>query len=189
MDRRSQRSRLRLNAALRTLLRSQPLSGISVEQLTRHAGVTRPTFYAHYARIVDLLDEYLESLLAEVRARRDARAPGGNVLNEDAVAEMVAGILTDIGRFDLRLHAILDGVPGLTAEERFAATVEHLIRIDGPRVGDMERELSAAIMSGAFVGVLRDWCRNDRDAARMGRTFARFIFHGHFGAQLPQDKT
>lgn len=191
MDRRSQRSRIRLNAALRGLLRVRPLSEVSVEQLTRHAGVSRPTFYAHYARVVDLLDEYLETLLSEVRARHDAGGQPGSILNEDAVADLVAGILIDIGDPDPRLRAILDGVPGLTAEDRFATTIEHLIQIDIPCVDPMERALSAAIMSGAFVGVLRNWCRDNvsSDAALMGRTFARFVFHGHFARHLPQDKT
>ncbi len=160
-----------------------------MEQLARHAGVTRPTFYAHYAQIVDLLDEYLETLLAELRARHDAGGQSGSSLTENAMVDLVARILVDIGDPDPRLRAILDGVPGLTAEERFAATVEHLLQIDDPIGDSTERALSAAMMSGAFVGVMRSWCRDDitRDAARMGRAFAHFIFCGHFAAQPTQE--
>ena len=70
---------LRLHAALRQMLGQMPLRDISVEALVRQAGVTRPTFYAHFTDVPEMLGEYLDHLLAEM-SRHFTLQPGDVVL-------------------------------------------------------------------------------------------------------------
>lgn len=62
MDTRARKTDLALRHALFTLLEGQTIDQVSVVALCRQAGVSRRTFYVHYQRVTDILDEYQDEL-------------------------------------------------------------------------------------------------------------------------------
>ncbi len=192
MDPRRRRSRLRLHAALRTLMAEKALAEISVGALTARAGVTRPTFYANYAGIADMLDEYVAALLEGIAARHTsvAECDDDRVLR-DGLAATVAQALGGLDRRDPRLAAILEGVPGLAPEARFADLVARLMEVPRADLAPQERRIRAHYLTGAFVGLLRLWVR-DADgppAAALAGTFADLTVFGRRGAPETWDVT
>ncbi len=56
-DRRVQRTRQYLRAALVRLMKKKPISEITVTELTREADLDRRTFYLHYDNLFEIVDE------------------------------------------------------------------------------------------------------------------------------------
>lgn len=191
MDKRRRRTRLRLQAALRSLLAEKPLAEISVDALTRAAGVTRPTFYSNYTDLTAMLDEYLTGLLAEMARRHSAIIDDPERGTPEMLARIVEQALIDIDRSDPRLHTLLNGVTHLTPETRFAEMVEQMMDqcdpIDRPFASEAARRLHPHFFTGAFVGMLRFWVtRPDGiDAKMMAAAFTQFGTSGRFGATDP----
>ena len=76
-DRRIQRTRQLLEAALLSLIKEKDFDAISVQEIIDRANVGRATFYAHYDNKEDLLESGFEGLLAALRERqREARLQG-----------------------------------------------------------------------------------------------------------------
>lgn len=191
MDRRRHRTRLRLQAALRDMLAEMPLSAVSVDALTRRAGVTRPTFYANYATLVDMLDDYLGELLDEVETRHEHTFRDMTTADREArLRGLAVSVFEDLDRSDPRLATILAGVPSLAAEARFAGLVERLMARFGPAgarpVPDGARAIHAHFHTGAFIGLLRLWlgrAETGMTPAIMGRAFTDLALHGRLGAE------
>ena len=75
-DRRIQRTRLALEAALLSLIKQKDFDSISVQEIIDRANVGRATFYSHYDNKEDLLESGFEGLLATLRERRtNAHSP------------------------------------------------------------------------------------------------------------------
>lgn len=68
-------TRQALQHTLLTLLRSTPLNKITVKLLTDTCGVSRNTFYYHYADIADLLRDTLHSELQKISGERAQSDP------------------------------------------------------------------------------------------------------------------
>ncbi|MHA6326364.1 TetR/AcrR family transcriptional regulator [Roseivivax sp. CAU 1753] len=184
MDTRRHRTRLKLQAALRALLAEKPLAEISVEELARRAGKTRQTFYANYRDLAEMLDEYVTDLL-DLLARRSAMIDP-DCTGEDRLAahrDKFAGIFRDIDRSDPRLAALLQGVPGLAPQDRFAELLDDLLRRNpsNPYAHDPDlRRVAARFYSGAFIGVLNAWLQtpNPMPPERLAQAFTTLIFRG-----------
>ena len=67
-DPRSTRTRLLLHSALMKLGTRQGFSGVTVQEVTRAAGVNRTTFYLHYAGLHELMEDCARSLFEQMRA-------------------------------------------------------------------------------------------------------------------------
>lgn len=79
-DRRIQRTRQLLEAALLSLIKEKEFEAISVQEIIDRANVGRATFYAHYDNKEDLLESGFDGLLTTLRERqREARLHGGPI--------------------------------------------------------------------------------------------------------------
>ncbi|PHS63678.1 MAG: hypothetical protein COB09_10560 [Thalassobium sp.] len=58
-------TRAQLLQALLSLMADHPFAAITVQQITRSAGLARQTFYLHYRSREDLLLDYVDSVFAE----------------------------------------------------------------------------------------------------------------------------
>jgi AcrR family transcriptional regulator len=65
-DPRIRRTRRSIEESLETLLRSQGLGTITVQDITAHAEVNRATFYAHYQDKQDLFGQMIRQRLLEI---------------------------------------------------------------------------------------------------------------------------
>lgn len=72
IDRRIERTRQQLRAAVLALAEEKDFSAITVHDLTRQASINRATFYQHYRDKDELIEEAIEGLLHELF---DACAP------------------------------------------------------------------------------------------------------------------
>jgi AcrR family transcriptional regulator len=79
-DRRIERTRQLLEAALLSLIKEKEFDAISVQEIIDRANVGRATFYAHYDNKEDLLESGFDGLLTTLRERqREARSHGGPI--------------------------------------------------------------------------------------------------------------
>ncbi|SES24612.1 DNA-binding transcriptional regulator, AcrR family [Tranquillimonas rosea] len=184
MHKRRETSRNKLQHALREALCEQPLCQLSIEGLSRQAGVTRQTFYANYAGLQDMLSAYLDDFLANLEEMR--RASGCITTGDDVEAKFtahVASILRWIDRDDPRLRTILSGGSGLDLQARFATLFETLMRLerggeDLPPTPLMRTKVY--FFSGALLGVMRFWVfhAEDLDAEDVANSFALLAMRG-----------
>lgn len=168
-----------MQEALRFLLGQKALRDISIEELTRRAGVTRPTFYSNYAGMSDMLDAYLSSLLEEIDRQHKIllEKPGNNDGHKRLVA-LVSSTLNNLDRDDPRLLALFNGAPAILVEHRFALLVQTLMNRSAPdelnHLPACEHLIVARYFSGAFLGIIRLWVErpDNISADLMARTFA-----------------
>lgn len=189
MDPRRRRTRDRLQAALREALDTQKISGISVEMLAKSAGVTRQTFYANYGSVDDLLREYLDAHLGDLKRRHEGASADDGAL-EARIREDVGDLLHRIDRDDSRLRAILDGQAGFSPEDRFAGIVEGFMRQDSAgRACDETLTVRAQFYGGAFIGTLRYWVlhREGLPADALAALFAGLVVRGAAAGQENED--
>ena len=79
-DRRVERTRQLLEAALLSLIKEKEFEAISVQEIIDRANVGRATFYAHYDNKEDLLESGFDGLLTTLRERqREARSHEGTI--------------------------------------------------------------------------------------------------------------
>lgn len=79
-DRRSQRTRRLVSAAMMELLTEKRYSAITVQDLLDRAGIGRSTFYAHYYDKEDVLASVVEQMFASFRQRLSQREPGQEIV-------------------------------------------------------------------------------------------------------------
>lgn len=65
-DHRTRITKLLIRKAFMELLCRKPIQSISIKELCDRAGVSRGTFYAHYADIYDLLHQIEDDMVAEI---------------------------------------------------------------------------------------------------------------------------
>ena len=78
----------RLYQALITLLQQKSLREITVRELTELAGISRGTFYFHYADIYALMDQMEAAQLARLNDLMDSLLPG--ISQEEVPPALVA---------------------------------------------------------------------------------------------------
>lgn len=79
-DRRVERTRQALEAALLSLMKEKEFNVISVQEIIDRANVGRATFYSHYDNKEDLLESGFDGLLDTLRERqREGRRRGGSL--------------------------------------------------------------------------------------------------------------
>ncbi|AVQ98186.1 TetR family transcriptional regulator [Oceanobacillus iheyensis] len=66
LDRRKKYTRMVLKDSLIALLKSKPLSAITVKEICNHADINRSTFYTHYKDHYDLLNKIEEEIIADM---------------------------------------------------------------------------------------------------------------------------
>ena len=72
VDRRIQRTRKKLRFGFATLLQKEPLSEITVQELTSVSGISRSTFYLHFTDMEDMTNQVRDEILADFRAQCDS---------------------------------------------------------------------------------------------------------------------
>jgi AcrR family transcriptional regulator len=176
MDARQQRTKDALGKAILELARARPLSEITVTDIARAAGITRPTFYAHADSPGDLLAAVLGAELEELRDQfsRQARSTQvGQVPSLDTVGrELVAHVHRNAAlyRHNLRLRLPRE-VRDVLIDHVELALVDHLTRhpevmpadpTEGPNNAEHRYRVSsmyAAMAASATVAALETWLR------------------------------
>jgi AcrR family transcriptional regulator len=179
-DRRIQRTRDALGAALITLMREKPFDAISVQDLLDLAGVSRSTFYTHFRDKDDLFlsdaDDFFHHMANLLTQRAEAServAP---------VREMFAHVAS-LGKFYDALVASgvhQDAID--LAQEHFARGIEHrLARLSPAHENDSaNRAALSYTLAGAMFSLMRWWLDRGKSAspAQMDEFFHRMVWGG-----------
>lgn len=174
IDRRSARTRQRLEQACRRLVARKPYDAIQVDEICAEAGVARSTFYAHYAGKDDLKRRGLDHLDREIVASVSPEAPpfafakavfAHARAHRDHIGALAGGRGDDVAR--TRLREII---------------TSHVRRDFGARNlglrGDLTPQVAVAV--AAFLGLLDWWLEegSDRTAEDMAALFQKTVTSG-----------
>jgi AcrR family transcriptional regulator len=169
VDPSARRSKHALEAALLDLVATKDLAQISVSDITKHAGLSRSTFYEHYTDVHSLaesactvlFDELLEGTLLidpQILDSADSRDnPLIPVFTHFAEhARLYRSLLGADGSARVINHLLHRIRVGAYLNRRIEAAVPSTFA-DGPT--DNPHDPEAAFVAGAIVGTVVDWLR------------------------------
>lgn len=180
-DKRVERSRSLLMAALLQLMQGLPYHKISVAQICAASGVARPTFYLHFNNKDDLLRAYIESMFLAFYEQVDAHLVQ-RADNDPLIAELMFRQWSDNATFARLL--VQDDVEALMLSE-FRRYVGRIMQryISAHRLPVADDRLQPYIidfLAGASFMVIVRWIKDDFPvgAAEMGALYANLVRPG-----------
>lgn len=179
-DRRSERTRQALNAALVELMLVKRYDAITVQDIIDRANVGRSTFYAHYLDKEDLLvsgfHQVIDSLSEHVRrptAAGDTPASLTHFFEHVQAHQALYHALSRGGGIDLLYQ---------TGHDRLRHNIEQHLRELRPNgaAADAPLPLVADHMAGALLTLLKWWLAQDMPypPARMDALYHRLVMPG-----------
>lgn len=153
----------RTRAAVYEAARSLNAEGaeVTVNSLTRRAGISRAAFYSHFSGLDDLVGAMIGALVADIREGTRALAAEGSSMHR-----VVQFSATSTARDVVRHRTFLRGTlhwkfshrPYLVLVERCADLFEFAFDVLGEEVpGWLPRRETATYMAGGFLQVLIGW--------------------------------
>ena len=160
-DQRTRMTRILIRKAFLELLCQKPIQSISVRELCALAGVSRGTFYAHYADIYDLMrqieDDMTEALHSALEPLKNTGDDSSPVLLNTRIFEVLKEnsdlctvVLGDYGDKQFAIRLINLGYE--TCRELYRDYLNH--------ASDQEFDYYYAFVSSGMIGLLRQWLSN-----------------------------
>jgi AcrR family transcriptional regulator len=174
-DRRSQRTRHLLSAALVELIREKDYKTITVNDIIERANVGRSTFYAHYKDNDDLflgeLDRVIEVL-------------GQRIPNQDEMPFFPSlGLFQHVSE-EYELYKALVWTPGIDLfikhmQKSLTQRVEKGLQSSGQEYG-VPIPILANFITGSFLNLLKWWLENKKKQTpeQMNEMFKKLISSG-----------
>ena len=173
VDPRVDKTRRRLRQALITLLQSETVENISVEELTATADVTRGTFYLHYKDKPAFVDQALEDLVTELFEQAIVTVAIGDVITNPAdplKRVQVLSLSKALGYIDQHAEAFKTlllnqrqlAVNG-RINQQLTDWMQRFYHDFEDQFADLEVPVSIQIAYyvSATVGLITDWLEND----------------------------
>jgi len=158
-DRRILRTRALLQDALKAMIIEHGYEGATVQHIIDRAGVSRSTFYAHFADKETLLVSGLTDLRKMLLERRPPAADG-----EAAPPRGFSFSLAMLRHAESHLslyRAMVGRASGAAVTGRIATIIEEVVAHElgalGVRRSHPERDLMVQHVTGSFMGVLTWW--------------------------------
>jgi AcrR family transcriptional regulator len=164
MDKRIEKTYIRLQQSMRELLGKTTWDNITVRTLCENAGISRTTFYSNFKDKDDLLDTLLASFEEAMQTDNNGRsiASTGTFKFLPILVIHVSG--------NRRLFSVTNTTKeGYPVADRFRRLIERLTRFELEMVygqGNVERA-TIAIIAGGIYSVLVDWSGSSRDATHL----------------------
>jgi len=197
-DRRIQRTRQSLRAALLELIKEKDYDDISIEEITERANVGRTTFYLHYKDKEDLLMEEISAIMYE-RAQVLSEIPFSvwvPVSEEDLKKNMALQPLLLVFEhihnnselYSLLLKStnsskIIERIRKVSTDA-IVQFVETKMETDPiPLLSEVPIEFFAAFFSGALISVVSWWIKEDmrHSPEEVTNMFRSLLFSGARG--------
>jgi AcrR family transcriptional regulator len=152
IDRRVARSRAAIQAAFLHLILAHGYDAVGIKAICATAGVSRATFYAHFAGKDDLKRKGIDQMRRALVLTMDASS-------SDPVPFAFSRPLFEHARAHLTLYRALLGSRGETiAHEALLETLRDLVRTDlTRRQARRPRSLTVEFYAGALLSVLMWW--------------------------------
>lgn len=170
VDPRVKRTKLALQKALFTLLKTQLISDITVTQLCQTAGINRRTFYLHYDQILEVFQDYEAEL-----AKRLAASLQQGVTN---VPQLVA-------TFDQIFQENLEGFTYICLNHRQAQLLnelEHLLytALSAVTPNTPQARIAMRYMANGVINVYVHWINHQQDYSlkQLSKTVAQLVNSG-----------
>lgn len=173
VDPRVDKTRRRLRQALITLLQSETVENISVQELTATADVTRGTFYLHYKDKPAFVDQSLEDLVTELFEQAIVTVAIGDVITNPAdplKRVQVLSLSKALGYIDQHAEAFKTlllnqrqlAVNG-RINQQLTDWMQRFYHDFEDQFADLEVPVSIQIAYyvSATVGLITDWLEND----------------------------
>lgn len=180
-DPRFQRSLGALHEAVIALLEAQPVENISITALVQAAGVTRPTFYQHFA---DVPDAARHVALARLDAAfvEPVRFPETLQITADSIFDRVAAqalpVIEHLSRHRTFYRHVLDGAGTAAFFEEVIAFLAGRFLPDAfdlaSRKGGATRDDLMTVMASGVMWLIVQWLR-DQTSAEAPEAVARRI--------------
>ncbi len=156
-DARAERSRAQLADALRTLLRSRNPHDISISSLCAEAGVSRPTFYQHFASLDEVAVAGIEKRLTRLRAE----LPEGD--GPETSRRLLLAWLTELdAEREIWRRTIGSGTEFSASRDAVETWLVDQLTHRSPGAGPEVLRYAAA----GFLGVVRAWLLQDAGPER-----------------------
>jgi len=173
-DRRSQRTRHLLSAALVSLIREKGYDSITVSDIIQRANVGRSTFYAHYHDKDDLFVGEMDRVI-EVLSQR--------IPSQDMLFFPSLGLFRHVGE-EYELYKALVWTPGIDLlikhmQKSLTQRIDQGLEKSGKKF-DIPLPILANFIAGTFLTLLKWWLENKRiySAEQMDTIFLKLILHG-----------
>jgi AcrR family transcriptional regulator len=174
-DRRSQRTRYLLSAALVELIREKDYNSITVSDIIERANVGRSTFYAHYRDKDDLFVGEMDRLIEEL----SQRIPG----QEQMPFFPSLGLFRHVGE-EYELYKALVWTPGIDLlmkhmQKSLSQRVEQGLEKSGQKY-EVPLPVLTSFIAGNFLILLKWWLENKRiySPEQMDEIFRKLTFRG-----------
>ena len=155
IDRRSLRTRNRIAEAIIQLGQERPIDAITVGELSRTAGISRSTFYAHFGSLGDYLANSFAGMVERsVHLAASDPLDARQILPVRRVVDHVASAPRYVASVSASRYR-----PRMFAEGERRLTRLDELRLRELRPGQSERERAAlaGFVAAAFIGMLRQW--------------------------------
>lgn len=166
LDRRIQRTRRLLEQAVLELARERDLDAIAVSDITERAGVSRVTFYDHYAGRDELLIAAMEQAFVEIaQATAGLYSAGGPVPEEPprALVDLLSHIAEHAAVYRTMLGARGSALFADAMRQRMTASLAASRREEFATAppGGVDEEVYLDFAVGALLGVITGRLRAD----------------------------
>jgi AcrR family transcriptional regulator len=174
MDPRIVRTRSSLRQALMDLVTDKSFASLTIQEVTRQAGVNRSTFYLHYVGMHELLEDCIKDLFGQMRDEIYGKA--SNIgSNHQKDYEPFVEIVFQHLRKHLRFYRAMLGKNG---DPYFGSLFQDLLSelifepMGGEMRNDKESELILRFFTAGFTGIATWWLESnqpipEREAARL----------------------
>ena len=136
------------------------LSGVTISEVTKRAGLNRGTFYVYFTDIADLLQQAEQEIVADLRSRVSAVVTSIDRADIQSVSGKVVSV---VGEYDDKLYLLLgrNGDPHFIDMVREAAAPVFRA-IMGTAEATPYQEYIIAFATSASTGLLQYWHENGK---------------------------
>jgi AcrR family transcriptional regulator len=147
------------------LAAERPISQVSVADLAGRAGVTRATFYNHYANPLALLIEVLLSDLERAHVEEERRRTEGGSSAEELLRLSIVDVADHIERFEAVYRLAVDdpadgGVYEALVRHFGQYAVSFIEGSSHPDAHTSNSDVVAQFLAHGFAGAIKAWLRD-----------------------------
>jgi len=162
-DPRVQRTRALLRRALMELVTQKSFASLTIQEVTKRAGVNRSTFYLHFIGLHALLEDCVKDLFGQMRLEIYDKANQTRINNIEEYEPFVECVFQHLQRYMDFYRAML----GKGGDPYFSSLFQDLLAeliFDPMREGftlSVESELILSFFTAGFTGIAKWWLENN----------------------------
>lgn len=186
MDRRTRYTKMVIQESLFSLLKTKPLSKITISDICKTAEISRPTFYLHYEDINALLDEIGENMITSAKLEEMVKL---TIEDQDAIYSSILNLLRIIqDNMEIyRICAIERGVNSHLPNKISEAIQQTVIRKweqDGMLTKEFDKQYIGEYIQASFNSIVYCWINkkeNQESIETLSKLIERFLIYGLSG--------